>query len=65
MYPTYVGTDQTLIYNHNENIQTPPSSGGSSSGSTEGNNSGSTDGTTGEYDPNYELSIGNSERKGI
>ena len=63
MYPTYVGTDQTLIYNHNENIQTPPSSGGSSSGSTEGNNSGSTDGTTGEYDPNYELSIGNSERK--
>ena len=63
MYPTYVGTDQTLIYNHNENIQTPPSSGGSSSGSTEGNNSGSTDGTTGEYDPNYELSIGNSEKK--
>ena len=23
-YPTYVGTDQTLIYNHNENIETPP-----------------------------------------
>lgn len=63
MYPTYVGTDQTLIYNHNENIQTPPSSGGSSSGSTEGNNGGSSDGTTDEYDPNYELSIGNSERK--
>lgn len=63
MYPTYVGTDQTLIYNHNENIQTPPSSGGSSSGSTEGNNGGSADGTTDEYDPNYELSIGNSERK--
>ena len=63
MYPTYVGTDQTLIYNLNENIQTPPSSGGSSSGSTEGNNGGSADGTTDEYDPNYELSIGNSERK--
>ena len=59
MYPTYVGTDQTLIYNHNGNIEPPPYVPDGGNEDTDGN----TDGTTGEYDPNYELSIGNSERK--
>ena len=36
---------------------------GDGNSSTDSGESGSTDGTTGEYDPNYELSIGNSERK--
>ena len=44
-YPTYVGTDQTLIYNHNENIETPPyvPDGGNEN----------TDGNTTQTNPEY------------
>ncbi len=48
-YPTYVGTDQTLIYNHNGNIEPPPYVPDGGNEDTDGNTDGNATQTNPEY----------------